>query len=81
MLFPILLNIITLAIVGVLIYALYKVYKFREDPDMTASEIFREFEKEPSVYSHRMFTEPQGPIGNFVGYTWEDNKLLEKYAL
>jgi len=77
----IILNIITLAIVSVLIYAFYKMYKYREDPDLTAVEVFQRFEKEPSSYSHRVFSEGVGPIGNFIGYTWKDDKLLETYAV
>jgi hypothetical protein len=78
----VILNIITLAIVAVFVYTLYRMYKFRKDPELTASEIFQRFEHEPSVYSHRIFTgEKQGPIGDFVGYTWKDDNILESYNI
>jgi hypothetical protein len=79
--FSVILNIITLSIVGILFYAFYTMYKHREEPDLTASEVFQNFEKEPSTYSHRIFSEGSGPIGNFIGYTWKDDKLLETYGV
>jgi len=75
----IILNIITLAIVSILIYAFYRMYKFREDKDLTASQLFQLIKKEPSIYSHRAFTEPAGDIGNFVGYEVTDPENLTIY--
>ena len=75
----IILNIITLAIVAILVYAFYKMYKFREDESLTAVQIFKLFQKEPSVYSHRAFTEPVGEIGNFVGYEVTDPENIAIY--
>ena len=79
--FSVILNIITLLVVSVLIYAFYKMYKYREDRSLNASQVFQNFLKEPSSYSHRVYTEDVGPIGDFVGYTWEDNKILETYEV
>lgn len=75
----IILNLITLSIVAILVYAFYRMYKFREDKDMSALEIFQNFQKEPAIYSHRAFTEPSGPIGNFVGYEVPGDELLTTY--
>jgi hypothetical protein len=75
----IILNIITLALVAILVYTFYRMYKFREDKDLTASELFRLVKKEPAIYSHRAFTEPSGDIGNFVGYEVTDPENLTIY--
>jgi hypothetical protein len=75
----IILNIITLALVAILVYAFYRMYKFREDKDLTASQLFRLIKKEPAIYSHRAFTEPTGEIGNFVGYEVTDPENLAIY--
>ncbi len=75
----IILNIITLAIVAILVYAFYRMYKFREDKDLTALQLFKLVQKEPAIYSHRAFTEAAGEIGNFVGYEVTDPENLTIY--
>lgn len=76
------LNLITLLLVILIIVFAYLVYKHRPEKDMTALEIFEAFQKEPSVYSRRAFTEiPSGDIGSFTGYTWTDDNLVRKYKI
>ena len=75
----VILNIITLTLVAILVYTYYRMYKFREDEDLTALQLFKLVQKEPAIYSHRAFTEPKGEIGNFVGYEVTDPENLAIY--
>ena len=75
----VILNIITLTLVAILVYAFYRMHKFREDEDLTALQLFKLVQKEPANYSHRAFTEPSGDIGNFVGYEVTDPENLAIY--
>jgi hypothetical protein len=71
----ILLNIITLTIVGYLFYAAFRIYNNRPDKSMTASDVFQNALKDPGFVTHAYFQEAKtGPVGEFEGHTdLEDN--------
>ena len=67
---PILLNIITIALVAFLFYAAFRVYKNRPDKTMTASMVFQNALKDPGFVTHAYFQEARtGPVGDFEGHT------------
>tara|TARA_R110002072_G_scaffold13429_4_gene56470 strand:+ start:16053 stop:16286 length:234 start_codon:yes stop_codon:yes gene_type:complete len=66
----ILLNIITMAIVGYMFYAAFRIYNNRPDKNMTASEVFQNALKDPGFVTHAYFQEAKtGPVGEFEGHT------------
>ena len=67
---PILLNIITIALVAYLFYAAFRVYNNRPDKTMTASDVFLNALKDPGFVTHAYFQEANtGPVGDFEGHT------------
>jgi hypothetical protein len=67
---PILLNIITIALVAFLFYAAFRVYNNRPDKTMTASDVFNNTLKDPGFVTHAYFQEAKsGPVGDFEGHT------------
>ncbi len=67
---PILLNIITIALVAFLFYAAFRVYNNRPDKTMTATDVFNNALKDPGFVIHAYFQEAKtGPVGDFEGHT------------
>lgn len=67
---PILLNIITIALVAFLFYAAFRVYNNRPDKTMTATDVFKNALKDPGFVTHAYFQEAKtGPVGDFEGHT------------
>jgi hypothetical protein len=67
---PILLNIITIALVAFLFYAAFRVYNNRPDKTMTATDVFTNALKDPGFVTHAYFQEAKtGPVGDFEGHT------------
>ena len=67
---PILLNIITIALVAFLFYAAFRVYNNRPDKTMTATDVFNNALKDPGFVTHAYFQEAKsGPVGDFEGHT------------
>ena len=67
---PILLNIITIALVAYLFYAAFRVYNNRPDKTMTAFDVFLNALKDPGFVTHAYFQEAKtGPVGDFEGHT------------
>ena len=67
---PILLNIITIALVAFLFYAAFRVYTNRPDKTMTATDVFNNALKDPGFVTHAYFQEAKaGPVGDFEGHT------------
>ena len=64
----IILNVITLIIVGAVVGVFLFLYSQRKNKQDTASDILFQQIKDPLVTSRAYFTEPAtGPIGDFVG--------------
>ena len=67
---PILLNIITIALVAFLFYAAFRVYNNRPDKTMTATDVFNNALKDPGFVTHAYFQEARsGPVGDFEGHS------------
>ena len=67
---PILLNIITIALVAFLFYAAFRVYNNRPDKTMTATDVFTNALKDPGFVTHAYFQEARsGPVGDFEGHS------------
>jgi|SRR6056300_747859 hypothetical protein len=77
--FSILLNLITLAIVGGFIYLSFKVYTRRNDREVTVDDVARDLMTDPLVVGRAYFSEPEtGPIGDFTGTSsWSDDDGLK----
>ncbi len=67
---PILLNIITIALVAFLFYAAFRVYNNRPDKTMTATDVFNNALQDPGFVTHAYFQEAKsGSVGDFEGHT------------
>jgi len=76
--FSILLNIITLGIIGFILSIVLSVYKRRRNREVTLEEVGRDLISDPLVVGRAYFYEPEtGPIGDFSGVsTWPDDDRL-----
>jgi hypothetical protein len=76
--FSVLLNIITLVIVGGIALMTYRVYTKRSDRGVTAQDVGKDLVTDPLVVGRAYFSEPEtGPIGDFTGRSsWPDNQGL-----
>ena len=75
----VLLNILTLGIVGGVILLTYIVYTRRPDRAVTPQDVGKDLITDPLVVGRAYFSEVEtGPIGDFVGHesSWSDNQGL-----
>ena len=67
------LNIITLIIVGVLIYTMNKIISMNPKDLPTAGDTLKDAMKDPSTYIRHFYADQKvGDIGTFVGYYQDD---------
>jgi len=79
--FSIVMNILTLGIVGGLVYFMYVAYTRRQDLETTALDVGKDLITDPLVVGRAYFSEPEtGPIGDFVGSSRSDNDGLYTFA-
>ncbi|QIG59922.1 hypothetical protein [Dishui Lake phycodnavirus 4] len=79
--FSIVINLLTLSIVGVLVYFLYVAYTHRQDREITALDVGSDLMTDPLVVGRAYFGEPTtGPIGDFVGLSGSDNDGLYTFS-
>jgi len=79
--FSVVINIITLCIVGMFVYFLYVAYTHRQNREVTALDVGRDMMTDPLVVGRAYFSEPTtGPIGDFVGSSMSDNDGLYTFT-
>lgn len=71
------LNIITLIIIGVVIYTINKVISMNPKDLPTAGDILKDCTRDPSTYIRHFYADKKvGDIGVFVGYNQDDLKRI-----
>ena len=76
--FSVTINIITIVLVLALFYIGFKVYRTRDDKNMSPIEVFNQMLVDPDTVSHAYMTNSKlGPIGDFGSYDWESVNFIK----